>query len=48
MRMLPKKGSPLGNFVEVCGVALGLTFVMPLNCGLFPQMGEINVDSLEP
>ena len=48
MRMMPKPRSPLGNFVEVCGVALGLGIAMPVNCALYPQVGEISVDSLEP
>ena len=48
MRLMPKQRSPLGNFVKVCGVALGLSIAMPLNCALYPQMGEISVNSLEP
>ena len=46
--MMPKPRSPLGNFVEVCGVALGLAIAMPVNCALYPQQGEISVDALEP
>ena len=45
---MPKPKTPLGNFVEVFGVALGLGIAMPVNCALYPQVGEISVDKLEP
>jgi hypothetical protein len=45
---MPKPKTPLGNFVEVFGVALGLAIAMPVNCALYPQLGEISVDKLEP
>ena len=48
MSVMPKPRTPLGNAVEVCGVALGLWIAMPLNCAFYPQFRDIDVSSLEP
>ena len=43
----PKPRTPLGNCVEVIGVALGLAIAMPVNCALYPQISDIEVSKLE-
>ena len=48
LKLMPKPKTPLGTFVEVLGVALGLGIAMPVNCALYPQTSEIEVSKLEP
>ena len=36
LKMMPKPKTPFGNIVELCGVAIGLTIAMPINCALYP------------
>ena len=36
LKLMPKPKTPLGNLVEIAGVALGLSIAMPINCALYP------------
>ena len=48
MNLMPKPKTPLGNIVELFGIAIGLWITQPANCGWYPQMMNIDVDKLEP
>ena len=47
-RINPKPGTLFGNFVEILGITLGLAIAMPINCALYPQMSQIDINKLEP
>ena len=47
-RLNPKPGTISGRSIEFIGIVLGLAMAMPLNCALYPQTSQIDVEKLEP